>query len=264
VNVNCTQTGAGSELARQAEALLRSLAGVSHAHVQAGPRGIDTILVIADDPVLAPALAGHVRSALLAGLSTPILPARIHVRVADSAREPDTSGSGVDHTAAVGAHEQGTRHVPRIEDHDLPPATHGTQPDPPPAITAQAGRQIATEAPRLVAVDREQPAGGQIRCRVTIALRTGVYTAEAVAVDLPGAPAHAAAQAAVRAMVEAGIHGLELEGLREIEIAGRDYTVVALRRTDSCVRVRSGSALVAGSPERAAAIATVAASRDLI
>ena len=80
----------------------------------------------------------------------------------------------------------------------------------------------------------------------------------------PGAPAQAAAQATVRALVDAGLPGLELNGLREVEIAGRSYVVVALRQDHRFTRIRSGSAPVGGSPERSAAEATVVAAREIL
>ncbi len=49
-----------------------------------------------------------------------------------------------------------------------------------------------------------------------------------------------------------------------MEIAGRDYVVVALRQYDVYARTRSGSAPIIGSPERSAAEATVAAANAMI
>jgi hypothetical protein len=114
-----------------------------------------------------------------------------------------------------------------------------------------------------VAVDADRPGDGRVICRVSVAYGTHVHCAEAVAVDLPGSAAQAAAQAAVRALVDAGISAIELCGLREVEIAGRDYVLVALRRTEPFTRTRSGSAPIIGSAERSAAEATVAAACEL-
>ncbi|HSH46950.1 MAG TPA: hypothetical protein VK966_13980 [Longimicrobiales bacterium] len=114
-------------------------------------------------------------------------------------------------------------------------------------------------------MDVQKQPDGRVTCRVSIAWNAHVHRAEAVAMDLPGAAAQAAAQSAVRALAAAGIHGLELNGLREVEIAGREYVLVALRRTEGgSVRLRSGSALIVGTPERSAAEATLAAANDLL
>jgi hypothetical protein len=122
---------------------------------------------------------------------------------------------------------------------------------------------MVSARPRLVAVDAERPGGGRVICRVSIAFGTRVHRAEAIAVDLPGSAAQAAAQAAVRALSHASFTGIELCGLREVEIAGRDYVLVALRRTEPFTRTRSGSAPIIGSAERSAAEATVAAAHEL-
>lgn len=253
-----TQPIASQELARDAEALVGRLAGVRHARVLSGPRGIDAIHVVADDHAVAPALAARVRSALLAGLAAPVLPARIHVRVADEDLGP-TDVPGIVDTAPAPAEphhrirllENGHHQDERPPAEDRPRASPGLAPGP-------------TARPRLVAVDLERRLDGRVLCRVAIAFAARVHSAAALAVDLPGAAAQAAAQAAVRALIDAGIAGLELNGLREVEIAGRYFVIVALRRTDTSRRLRSGSAPVIGSPERAAAEATVVAANELI
>lgn len=247
-----------SDLAREAEGLLRSLVGVANARVIAGPRGVDAIHVVAVDHAVAPTLAARVRSALLAGLATPILPARIHVRVDDAARDHGDEPTVVEQTHRV-------RVVDHIEPRDadrLAPPTPGHATDPLRAL--RAGEPRSTAGPRLVAVDLDRRDDGRILCRVSVAFQTRVHTDQALAVDLPGAAAHAAAQAAVRALIQAGIDGLELDGLRDVEIAGRSYALVALRRVDTSRRVRSGSAPILGSAERAAALATVMAAQELL
>jgi hypothetical protein len=269
VDVKSTQTMAGSGLARDAETLLRALAGVSHVRVEAGPRGIDAIHVTAHDPGLAPVLASHVRSALLAGLATPILPARIHVRVPDADDAPRDTPRAPAPTAPrdrvrllhdATEDETEAAHAPEIR----APAPAQRPSDE--SVEAELpGHGVSdTAAPRVVSIDVEHTDDQRVRCRVKIVYRAEVHVAEALAVDLPGAAAHAAAQATVRALADAGLHGLQLDGLREVEIAGRDHTIVALRKIDSCTRVRSGSAPVTGSPERAAALAAVAAARELL
>jgi hypothetical protein len=247
-----------SSLAREAEGLLRSLEGVAHARVIVGHRGIDAIHVVAADHAVAPTLAARVRSALLAGLATPILPARIHVRVEDAAPGHGDEPAVVEQTHRV-------RVVDTIEPRDAdrpPPPTDGEVGAP--RRAPRAGEHLTTAGPRLVAVDLERRDDGRILCRVSIAFRTRVHSDQALAVDLPGAAAHAAAQAAVRALVQAGIDGLELDGLRDVEIAGRNYALVALRRVDTSRRVRSGSAPIMGSAERAAALATIMAAQELL
>jgi hypothetical protein len=267
VEATRSQHHAMHQLAREAESLVRRLAGVAHARVVAGPRGIDAIHVVAHDPQAARGLAANVRSALLAGLATPILPARVHVRLADDARDDD-NGRAAPATAAADAARPA--HRVRLLDtgnatRERTPGPNGpTRPAAPrPADPAPAGIR-AGDRPRLVSVDLEQRPDNRILCRVAIAYDAHVHSAEAVAVDLPGAAAQAAAQATVRALSDAGITGLELNGLREVEIAGREFVIVALRRNDSSRRLRSGSAPVIGSAERSAAEATVAAAHELI
>ncbi|MGK7311240.1 MAG: hypothetical protein ACN0LA_03290 [Candidatus Longimicrobiales bacterium M2_2A_002] len=239
-----SQPVAGPDLPAEAEYLLRSLAGVADARVHASEGGIDAIHIDVTDPALAEAMAAHARSALLAGLATPIVPARIHVRVLDT-------GTGRESTP---------RHRLRLVQ-DAERSAPG--PETVREHEADERQEPLTERPRLVAVDIERPEDGRVICSVTVAYRTDVFRAEAVAVDLPGAAAQAAAQATVRALAQAGLDALELDGLREIEIAGRDYVLVALRRADRYTRVRSGSAPITGTPERAAAMAAVDAARKL-
>jgi hypothetical protein len=270
VDATRTQPFATPELAREAESLICRLAGVRHARVLSGPRGIDAIHVVASDHHVAPDLAARVRSALLAGIAAPVLPARIHVRVTDDATPHADAAAIVDAppepsqpSHRVRLLENGHRGEPQAR-HDPPHAE-----DPPHAgeWPRRAPSQAAagpTARPRLVAVDLERRQDGRVLCRVAIAFAAHVHSAAALAVDLPGAAAQAAAQAAVRALIDAGIAGLELNGLREVEIAGRYFVIVALRRTDTSRRLRSGSAPVIGSAERAAAEATVVAANELI
>jgi hypothetical protein len=237
VDPNRSRILPGPDLVQEAEALVRCLAGVASARVHAGDAGIDAIHVEAADPEAAHTLPGHVRSALLAGLATPVLPARIHVRVAHA-----------DDDARIHARTQARATTPHEDDHD----------------TAADHSLPFMARPRLVSVDLQKRDDGRLLCRVVIAHNAHIHTGEALAVDLPGAAAHAAAQAAVRALANAGIHDLELAGLREIEIAGQQYVVVALNRTRTTRRSRSGSAPILGSAERSAAQATVSAVHELI
>lgn len=234
---------ASPHLVEEAESLIRSLAGVVDARVHASASGIDSVHVEVEYPGSADAVAGHVRSALLAGLATPVMPARIHVRVAGvDPEEPEEEP----------ASRQRLRLVQDAESHDS-----GAVPD------ADGRERSVTRLPRLVAADVARHGDGRVLCIVTVAYRTDVFRADAVAVDLPGAAAQAAAQATVRALAYAGIDGLELDGLRETEIAGREYVLVALRRADGYTRLRSGSAPIIGAPERAAALAVVDAARKM-
>lgn len=271
VDAKPTQQVARPELARQAEGLLRCLAGVSHARVLAGDHGIDAIHVVAADHAVAPGLAVQIRSALLAGLATPILPARIHVRVHDDDvdgeehRQDDYQAAATVTGHRLRLLDHMERRAARPQELHITPGRHARPLEPvDPAGSEQPDELDPVALPRLVSVDLDRRDDGRILCRVAIAYRTRVHSDEALAVDLPGAAAHAAAQAAVRALVRAGLHGLELDGLREVEIAGRDYALVALRRSDTSRRVRSGSAPISGSAERAAALAAVAAAKELL
>lgn len=227
---------ASPHLLAEAERLVRSLAGVVDARIHASDNGIDAIHVDVEEDRFAGVVAGHVRSALLAGLATPVTPARIHVRVLDSDETDDPAGP------------RGRLRL--VQDADTGEAMET------PDVAPETDRPV-TQRPRLVAVDVERHGDGRVLCLVTVAYRANVFQADAVAVDLPGAAAQAAAQATVRALTYAGIDGLELDGLREVEIAGREYVIVALRRAEAYTRVRSGSAPIIGAPERAAALAAV-------
>jgi hypothetical protein len=280
------------DLVHEAETLVRSLAGVVHARIVAGPAGIDAIDVIAENDDVARSLAGHVRSALLAGLATPVLPGRIQVRVsgetaaANGARSADSGLATPRHRLRL-LQDEAPTHPDAGSSHRDP--AHGSMEDadahaheghPAPAPHARDARPMSAAAAlvvdadsparaaiaraRLVAVDIDRPGDGRVLCRVSIAYGTRVHRADAIAVDLPGAAAQAAAQAAVRALVDAGLDGLELNGLREVEIAGREYVLVALRRANVYTRIRSGSAPIVGSPERSAAEAAVHAANEMI
>ena len=252
---------ADTDLVHDAERLLRSLAGVTHARVRSGPRGIDSVHVTAESDRHARDLARLVRSALLAGLAAPVSPQRVHVTVADDTdphADADTRDDAPDHAAA-----QGRPSRIRLIHQSTSDEPADTDDEPPRDTARETARETApsrADAPRLVAVDIDRTSDGRVVCRVSVTLHLDVHRAEATAVDLPGAAAQAAAQAAVRALVDAGLAGLELGGLREVEIAGRDYVIVALKHGP---RHRSGSAPVIGSAERSAAEATVAAAREM-
>ena len=270
-----SQPDTGTDFVRQAETLIRSLAGVTHARIEATPSGIEAIHVVATDDDSAARLAGHVRSALLAGLATPVVAGRIHVRTGTAqARRP-----GRERAQATGMDTDPVELAPPrdrlrlLHGDDEAPAGAAVEADD--ALVAPAPRggaavvEVAArphvERARLVSVDVRQPGDGRVVCRVSVAWDGQVHRAEAVAMDLPGAAAQAAAQAAVRALASAGLDGLELSGLREVEIAGKEYVLVALRRHDgAAVRHRSGSALRFGTPERSAAEAAVDAANELI
>ncbi|NIP82752.1 MAG: hypothetical protein GWM90_27440 [Gemmatimonadetes bacterium] len=245
---------ASPDLVLEAEGLIRSLAGVVSVDVRSSTSGIETIHVEAENDEAARHMAGHVRSALLAAMATAVVPGRIHVSVAGARDHPHDSPR---HRLRLLRGEDGPARDP---DHAPWNAAPG---DRDPSRTAQDLAPDILRRPRLVAVDVTRPGDGRVLCRVSLALGAAVHRAEAVAVDLPGAAAQAAAQAAVRALLDAGLDGLELIGLREVEIAGRDYVVVALRRAGVYPRNRSGSAPIVGSPERSAAEATVAAAEQM-
>lgn len=269
------------DFVREAESLIRSLAGVVQARIHASPTGIDAVHVIAADDQAAAYMAGHVRSALLAGLATPVVPGRIHVRTGGTGAAPAAEDGAA---ADAGGHRDTAATVSRDRLRLLattPDAVHEQTPAPTLApeepenaaalphggddLGPRTRQATATERARLVTVDVQRPGDGRVRCRVSVAWEAYVHRAEAIAVDLPGAAAQAAAQAAVRALASGGLHGLELSGLREVEIAGKDYVLVALRRSDGpAVRHRSGSALMFGSPERSAAEAAVCAANELL
>jgi hypothetical protein len=247
------------DLAAEAEKLVRALRGVRHARIELDEHGVRAVHVTADDEAAAEHLAGHVRSALLAGFDTPVVPGRIHVRTENGGETPGSI------PAATSPHDRGDRVRLLHEPEGSSPGLQTDQQDPRLALEAPDAPKSdlsPTSRPRLVSVDVDRPGDDRVICRVAIAYRTRVHRAEATAVDLPGAAAHAAAEAAVRALTDAGWDELELLGLRDVEIAGRDFLLVALRRNGTSTRIRSASAPVVGSPERSAAEATLAAAED--
>ena len=291
LNGRRSQPMTSPHLVHDAESLIRSLDGVAHVRIMPGDSGIEAIHVTARDDDAARFMAGHVRSALLAGLATPVTAGRIHVRVdPDAAPEApqnrDSPDSGEDRPPprhrirlleqqdsglADGAGDgrgdrSGAGHEPAAE---LAFGAASEEGDGKKLYSPHNTRRLESAPspvrhPRLVAVDIDRPGDGRVLCRVAVAHASAVFRAEAVAVDLPGAAAQAAAQATVRALIDAGIEGLQLNGLREVEIAGHEYVIVALRREDNYRRHRSGSAPIIGSPERSAAQATVAAAVEML
>jgi hypothetical protein len=245
-----TRPAANPDLARQAQALIRSLAGVASAHVLAGPAGIDSIHIIAEDHDSAENLPRNVRSALLAGLATSVRPARITVRVTD------LPGATPDHDETA---------TPRLVA-DAPAAADPQPHDDDRADDRDAEHppEYATERPRLVAVDVDRRPDGEVACRVAIAFQARLHHGAATATGGDATGPLAAARAALQALDRAGITGLDLEGVRQIDIGDRDYVVVAISRTDDARRFRSGSAPAFHSPERGAAEATIVAAHDLI
>ncbi|MEJ2436143.1 MAG: hypothetical protein P8Y53_24505, partial [Pseudolabrys sp.] len=113
--------------------------------------------------------------------------------------------------------------------------------------------------PRLVSLDIVRHASGSVACIVVVVVGTDVRRASVEALDLPGAAEHAAAQAILRAIGG----GLELEGVRHVEIAGRDYVVVAAREEEHG-RKRAAATLVAHSAAHAAADAATRVAHALM
>jgi nucleotide-binding universal stress UspA family protein len=244
-----TRSTTHADLAHRAQALVRSLAGVTHAHVLVGPTGIDAIHVVAADHDVARALPANVRSALLAGLATSVRPARVTVRV------PEND----DAAARAGKAAQSSVPNPRLRllEGDVEGSASDPAPDSEPGVPA-------ADRARLVAVDLAHRDNGEVSCRTAIAWRSDLFHGEAAVADADAPAAQAAAQATIQALQHAGIDGLRLEGVVEIPIGGRAYMVVAVSRNDTGRRFRSGSAPCFRSPERGAAEATLVAAHELI
>jgi hypothetical protein len=243
-----TRATPNPDLALQAQALIRSLSGVASAHVLAGPAGIDAIHVVAADQGYAESLPRNVRSALLAALATSVAPARIVVRLSGSETtrngHQDDSDPGDTLLRIVG--DRATA---------LPPA--------PDALAHEADTATGHRA-RLVAVDVDRPDYGPAQVRVSIAWNAEIHHGDAIARATDASGADAAVRATLQAFDRAGLGGLRLEGLRQVELGDRDYFVVALSHQDDIKRYRSGSAPCSISPERTAVEATISAAHELV
>ncbi|MEJ2187282.1 MAG: hypothetical protein P8Z36_15325 [Gemmatimonadota bacterium] len=287
-DVETAQNARADAFLRRAEQLVRSLSGIADARIyDDGRGGIRAIDVMPRPDNTAARAARNVQSALLAAFGTGVDLGRIRVRPPQGPpRDEMPRRTGLDDARAepavvpdVPVQDVAEDEPPLDEDEDdeladdanaadvAPSAAHG---DPPKNGngTGQALAAVALEdeeaaedrraGPRLVSLDIVRHASGSVACIVAVVVDTEVRRASVEALDLPGAAEHAAAQAVIRAVGA----GLELEGVRHVEIAGQDYVIVAAR-DDARGRKRAAATLVARSAAHAAADAATRAARAL-
>lgn len=266
----------------RATGLIRALTGVLDATVEGDAERIRSVMVVAE-PALSPwEVTRNIQSALLASMGLPIERAIIEVRRPDgeaaaavhpesaparqagappAAVQPATPAArgnghrnGHGNTAANGARivhngkdsgsgAPGTR-LPRGNGHG-----HGH---------SQAAATVSLHGrpgPAVARLDLESRGTGRIVCRAVIAGRDRIAVGEAEGPDTPAGRLEAAARAVLEAAPAAAT---ELEAVREIELAGRRYVVVAVRRwSDRELTYRAEVAPVDASPEAAAAHAAL-------
>ncbi|MEJ2217398.1 MAG: hypothetical protein P8099_12370 [Gemmatimonadota bacterium] len=254
-DVEAAQNARADAFLRRAEHLVRSLSGIADAHVyDDGRGGIRAIDVEPHPDNTAARAARNVQSALLAAFGVAVDLDRIRVRPPDASHaDAPADDEPADTDAPVEAAPAAAR----------PRNGNGTAPGEPEAAAVEADeadeRDHRRAGPRLVSLDIVRHATGSVACIVAVVVGTDVRRASVEALDLPGAPEHAAAQAVIRAVGA----GLELEGVRHVDIAGLDYVIVAARE-QLHGRRRAAATLVTRGAAHAAANAATRAARALV
>lgn len=236
----------------RATALLRALTGVKDARIEADTGGIRAILVTAEPGASARDVTRNVQSALLASLGLAV--ERAVVRVEHAAPQPVpalvpmaaaggpfrvANGNGHGHGESNG-HGQAT----------MPPPAAGVAR---PALTETAGATVRGAA--IARLELEQRGAGRLACRVVLALAGRIAAGEAEGEDTAGGRLETAARAVIAASPAAGA---ELDGVRPVQLAGRNYVLVAVRSWSGRELVyRAGTAVQEASPEAAAARAAL-------
>jgi hypothetical protein len=273
-DVEAAQNARADAFLRRAEQLVRSLSGIADARVyDDGRGGIRAIDIMPRPDNTAARAARNVQSALLAAFATGVDLERIRVRPPHDpppSREPENRSPDAEAEEGV----EGTDVLEEVAEEVAvePPATTPAYPahakngngagyarSTPVVLEDEEPREDRRAGPRLVSLDIVRHASGSVACIVVVVVGTDVRRASVEALDLPGAAEHAAAQAVLRTIGG----GLELEGLRHVEIAGRDYVVVAAREEEHG-RKRAAATLVAHSAAHAAAEAATRAAHALM
>lgn len=236
----------GSTLLRNAQELVRSLAGVLAVEVVPDGCGrLGSIHVVATDAFGADEVRWNVRSALLARFGISLEPGAIHVRcVPAPPRVARAAMDGAQRAAPVDAPPPASTLAERAA------LRMGPLPRPEPR-------------PGLQGFELERRHPNRVHCRVVLTLGDHAYTGEAEALDTEDARLEAAARAtlhALRAAAGGSADTIELEGARETTIAGQSYVVAAARLFHGrSVRRLAGAAAVETSPEYTAALAILQA-----
>ena len=258
----------GDRVAR-ATALIRALAGVVDATIEADGGDIRGIAVVADPALSAWEITRNVQSALLASLGLPIDMAIVEVRrpsaeesrAADATEEP---GSEAPRGVAGKSNGNGKAAHPTGNGHAGPAPVNGNSnghapvptpfaPDAPgedPPARSRGGASIAR-------LELESRPGGRIGCRVVVATCDRISAGEANGMDTPAGRMDTAARAVVAAWP---VTGVDLDAVRLLELAGRKYVIAAVRSWSGReLLYRADVAAVEASAEAAAAQATLRA-----
>lgn len=240
--------GAGRSVSiDQAEALLRSLAGVRAVKVSGGPDGKTLRIRLETDGSVSPQqLARNAQSALLARFGLLIDTRTIEIVTTQTDRSTEPSG-------------------PTALDSPLKASDTGE-------VTEQADQQGAREVvpaarwSRCELLDRpilERLQQHRVRCRIELGLGRRVVQGEAELLDGADASLNAAARAVLSAFRSAcpeSVAQIELDGVRNIELAGRNYILVGVRAVElRAIHHLAGATVVQDSGEEAAALAAISA-----
>lgn len=260
---------AGDRVAR-ATALIRALAGVVDATIEADGGDIRGIAVVADPALSAWEITRNVQSALLASLGLPIDMAIVEVRrpgalerqPQEDAEEPK---SETPRGVAGKTNGNGKAARPNGNGHPGPAPVNGNSnghaPVPTPfasePATAEGAPARGRSGASIARLELESRPGGRIGCRVVVATCDRISAGEANGMDTPAGRMDAAARAVVAASPLAGV---DLDAVRLLELAGRKYVIAAVRSWSGReLLYRAEVAPVEASPEAAAAQATLRA-----
>lgn len=233
----------------QAEALLRSLAGVVAAQLVCGPDGrVLRVRIEIDGAVTSQQVARNVQSALLARFGLLVDARSVEIVAGLSEESRPEPAESADATGSTEDEAVGTVYEPRA----------ARDPD---RACGQALRKSGLRLLELPILERSRQ--HLIRCRVEIGFGQRAVVGEAEIVDGAGAGLEVTARAVLAALRNAdpdGAGAIELEGVRTIELAGRSYVMAGVRAVElRGVQHLAGVTVVQGSGEEAAALATVQA-----
>jgi len=270
--------GAGVSVARAAEALLRSLVGVSAARVNADSRGrVAGIVVVPAPGAGGRQIARNVASALMARFGLVVDPSAIIIATgdADTSEKPDASTTVAVPAGSPSRHgpgQNGGITVSNGNGHDDHGASHddryGNGAASSPAVrhddaSSRNGRR-ADCVPRIERVELSPIASG-LRCRVTVSVGPDQFVGIGEAACEPMTEVELAARVTVDALRAARIprEPIQFEGATIAKVAGHSHAVTVLSFwAGTGFERRSGAEPVASSMAEAAArsvVRTVAA-----
>lgn len=233
---------ASPEAVARAEALIRSLAGVREAALRLDDAGrVAGIAVVAEDGVPPWEVIRNVQSALRAAFDLTVDAGVIAVIQATSAAA-DVASAGPPAASRDASGRGNAASAAGAEARER----------------ASSPASAATSPTRLARLEVTSASGGRISCRATLTSGNAIRVGEAVGPDTPAARLETVGRAVIFAHPAADT--CEMEGVRQIEIAGRPYIVAALRIVGGRrATYRADVVAVDSSPEHAAALATLGA-----